>query len=421
MSDLDPEPRYLTYGPAACLAAIGLLLVALVLSTLPAGATEPTRTDAGTRTCTTSSTGYCTVTHDLGVVPTAVVVTAQAPIGGNRIVAALDADRLTAATFRVRAFTPTGGAFVGTLTLSYVAATGPAAPPTTTPPATTTAPPTTTPPPTTTSPPPGSWPTAATTGVPAGTSLTTVGTDLTVDTDGATVDARDVQGSVIVNANDVTITRTKIHGVVFNCGACTGLRLVDTEITANPGQTHSIGNFPPITGDYSLMRVHVHGWQDGPRTAFGTVSIVDSLSDDLAFASGEHPDAVQQYCPGCEVHVTIQHSTLSGCAGNSTDRGNSALFWSDHPGVNSTLTLVNNRVSCGQFTIRVNDTGSGIAGNSAGVVADVRDNVVVRGSYAFGPAECDNSRAFDATRGDGVKWSGNVYDDGAPIDTPCAA
>lgn len=296
-------------------------------------------------------------------------------------------------------------------------------PPTTTPP-TSSAPATTTPP---SSPPPSggscAWPacfpTAATTGVPAGTALTTVNGDLHAAT-GATIDARDIQGSLIVDGPNVTVTRTRIHGLVFDSAqdGHPGLTLTDSEITANPGQSYSVGNFPPITGSYTLLRVHVHGWQDGPRTDQGTVTIRDSLSDDLAFAPAEHPDAVQQYCPGCIVHVTIDHSTLSGCAGNSNDKGNSALFWSDHPGTGSTLLLTHSRLACGQFTIRINDTGSGVAGNSPGVVAEVRDNTVVAGSWALGPAECGNGRAWNGT--DGVKWSGNVLDTGQAVASPCS-
>jgi hypothetical protein len=253
--------------------------------------------------------------------------------------------------------------------------------------------------------------------VPAGTALATVAGDLTVDADGAVVDGKDVQGSVIVNGAGVTIRNTRIHGVVFNHGG--GLTLTDSEITANPGEQYSSGHFPPITGSYALLRVHVHRWQDGPRTDQGTVTIRDSLSDELNFTPGEHPDGVQQYCPGCEVHVTLDHNALSGCAGNGSDKGNSALFWSDHPGTGSTLLATHNLFRCGQYSIRINDTGTGPAGNHAGVTADIRDNTVTAGSYVNGPAECGNGRAYSTTSGDGVKWSGNVLDNGTPIPTPC--
>lgn len=280
---------------------------------------------------------------------------------------------------------------------------------------------------TTTSPPPSppgecAWPacfpTAATTGVPAGATLTAVGSDLHAP-GGSTVDGKDIQGSLIVDGDNVTVTRSRIHGVVFN-GSHIGLTVTDSEITANPGQDYSTGNFPPITGSYTLTRVHVHRWQDGPRTDQGTATIRDSLVDELAYAAGEHPDAVQDYCPGCTVHVTLDHNTLSGCAGNAGDKGNSALFWSDHPGPNSTLLATHNQFRCGQYSIRVNDTGSGIIGNHPGVVAEVRDNTVAAGSWAQGPAECGNARAYDATRGDGVKWSGNVLSTGQAVPSPCS-
>jgi hypothetical protein len=290
------------------------------------------------------------------------------------------------------------------------------APPTAGPPTSST--PTTTTPPATVPPGGCAWsvcfPTAATTGVPAGTTLTTVPTDLTVQA-GATVDGKDIQGSLIVDGPGVTVTRTRVHGVVFNHGG--GLTLTDSEITARPGEDYSTGNFPPITGSYTLTRVHVHRWQDGPRTDQGTVVIRDSLVDELAFAPGEHPDAVQQYCPGCAVSVTLDHNALSGCAGNSGDRGNSALFWSDHPGTGSTLLATHNRFACGQYSVRINDTGTGVTGNHPGVTADIRDNTVTAGSYVNGPAECGNGRAWNGT--DGVKWSGNVLDTGQSIPTPC--
>jgi len=295
----------------------------------------------------------------------------------------------------------------------------PTSAPTTVPP-TSSAPATTTPPST---PPsggcvwPACFPTAATTGVPAGVTLTTINGDLTVSGDGATVDSRDVQGSLIVNGANVTVRNSRIHGVVFNRGAGS-LTLTDSEITANPGEQYSVGNFPPITGSYTLLHVHVHRWQDGPRTDQGTVVIRDSLVDELTFQAGEHPDAVQQYCPGCTVHVTLDHNTLSGCAGNSTDKGNSALFWSDHPGAGSTLLAMHNRFACGQYSIRINDTGSGPAGNHPGVTAEIRDNTVAAGSYANGPAECGNGRAFNGA--DGVKWTGNVLDNGQQVPSPCS-
>jgi hypothetical protein len=139
--------------------------------------------------------------------------------------------------------------------------------------------------------------------------------------------------------------------------------------------------------------------------------IEDSLVDELAYASGEHPDAFQLYGPGSRVSVVLRHSTFSGCAGNSSDKGSSAMFWSDHPGAGSTLLVTGNKFVCGQFSIRINDANTG-----SGVVADVHDNIVVKGSYAYGPVECNNSVPFNGV--EGIKWANNGYDSGGPIGLP---
>jgi len=299
----------------------------------------------------------------------------------------------------------------------------PNSPAPTTPAATTSAPTavrptsTTAPAPTSTTPPPSGgcayptcFPTAANTGVPAGTALTTVNGDLEITQDGARVDAKDIRGDLIVRADNVLVTRTRIQGVVFaHTTDQRGLVLEDSEITANAGQSYSVSYLPPISdGNYTLRRVHVHRWQDGPRSGQGSVVIEDSLMDELAYAAGEHPDAFQLYGPGARVSVVLRHSTFSGCAGNSSDRGSSAMFWSDHPGAGSTLLVTQSRFVCGQFSIRINDANAG-----SGVVADVHDNVVVKGSYVYGPVECNNSVLFNGA--EGIKWARNSFDTGGEI------
>jgi hypothetical protein len=319
---------------------------------------------------------------------------------------------------------PTAGPISPTLSPTSPPPSSPA--PTTTPAPTTSAPTTvrptstTTPAPTSTSstssPPsggcayPSCFPTTANTGVPASTALTAVNGDLEITQDGARVDAKDIRGDLIVRADNVRVTRTRIQGVVFaHTTDQSGLVLEDSEITAKAGQSYSVYYLPPISdGNYTLRRVHVHRWQDGPRSGRGSVVIEDSLVDELAYASGEHPDAFQLYGPGARVSVVLRHSTFSGCAGNSSDRGSSAMFWSDHPGAGSTLLVTQSRFVCGQFSIRINDANAG-----SGVVADVHDNVVVKGSYVYGPVESNNSVLFNGT--EGIKWARNSYDTGGEI------
>jgi hypothetical protein len=249
--------------------------------------------------------------------------------------------------------------------------------------------------------------------VPAGTALTAVTGDLKVTKDGSTVDAKDIKGNLIVAANNVHVTRTRIEGTVFaHTSDQSGLVLEDSEITADPGRQFVVGDQPPISdGNYTLRRVHVHRWQDGPRSGTGSVVIEDSLVDELAFAAGEHTDAFQLYGPGSRVSVVLRHSTFSGCAGNSSDKGSSAMFWSDHPGAGSTLLVTESRFLCGQYSIRINDANSG-----SRVIADVHDNVVVKGTFVYGPAECDNSVVFNGA--EGIKWANNSFESGGAIALP---
>jgi hypothetical protein len=342
----------------------------------------------------------------------AVVATSKSPIAGTNIAANLDTDSFTATTFRIRAFKPNGSAYANlAVTFSYAAYAG--AVPTTTPPTPTTVIPTT-PLPTTTAPPTGGFPDAGNTGVPAGTSLTVVNGDFETTSNNQVIDAQDVRGWLIVRHTGVHITRSRMQ--ILDLRGSNNTLVEDSEIEPSP-TGYQMSNFPPTFVDdnaaWTLRRVEVRGWQDGPRTAGGTVLIEDSLLHDLAFASGEHPDGYQQYCPGCDSDVTLHHNTISGCTGNSSDKGSSAMFWSDHPGAGSTLDVGNNLFSCGQFSIRVND-----ALNGAGVKVNVHDNQVVRGSYAFGATECDNSAAWNGT--DGVQWTNNTYsDNGQQIPTAC--
>ena len=110
---------------------------------------------AAQATCVTDGNGFCTVTHSLGQVPEAIVVSPNTPGPFNAFVLNTVLGSATATTFQVRAmFTQTTPKTFGQIWFTY-AAYGAAAPPTTptTPRTTTPFPPTTTPTTPTTAPP----------------------------------------------------------------------------------------------------------------------------------------------------------------------------------------------------------------------------------------------------------------------------
>jgi hypothetical protein len=95
--------------------------------------------------CTTDGNGFCTVTHMLGTLPAAVVVSANTPSPYNGFTLNTVWGTITPTTFQVRAmFTQTTPKAYGQIWFTYAVYGAPGPPPPTTTPPTTT-PPTTTP------------------------------------------------------------------------------------------------------------------------------------------------------------------------------------------------------------------------------------------------------------------------------------
>ena len=106
---------------------------------------------AAQATCLTDGNGVCTVTHSLGKVPDAIVVSPNTPSPNNAFMLNTVLGSYTATTFQVRAmFNQTTPKTFGQIWFTYAAYGSPTAPPTTTPQTTTTE----TPPPTTSTVPP---------------------------------------------------------------------------------------------------------------------------------------------------------------------------------------------------------------------------------------------------------------------------
>lgn len=195
--------------------------------------------------------------------------------------------------------------------------------PTTTVATTTTVPPTTTTVPTTTTTLPGScpstdrslpggpdgfggcWPSAATTGVPAGTTLTVVNGNVNVNVAGTVIDAKDIRGCVSVTAANVTIRRSRVlcsggYAVdVYNVGA--SLTIEDSEVTCGNSQGTGIGE-----RFLTVLRVDVWGCENGLDVDSDTL-IEDSYVHDLYEGTDGHADGLQTCC---NTRITIRHNTL---------------------------------------------------------------------------------------------------------------
>lgn len=183
----------------------------------------------GTKTCTTSTTGYCSgIPHGLNVVPTSVTATGKAPITGSSIPAQILTDSFTTTSFRVRAFNISGVALnAKIITFSWHADAIPVPTPTSTDSTTPTPTPTdsTSIPPSTntTTPPVGAFPDSTNTGYrnapncPNG--LTTYNGATVVSN--TTYSCMDFPGGIDVGSNSVQVTNvtfygSRFHGVAVN-------------------------------------------------------------------------------------------------------------------------------------------------------------------------------------------------------------
>jgi hypothetical protein len=221
------------------------------------------------------------------------------------------------------------------------------------------------------------WPGPENTGVPAGTSLVPVNGDLTVSEPNALIDARDVSGTIYVNAPNVTIQRS----------------LQDTEI----GPESGIGNGYSGSGvglgssNFRCVRCDIHNLNDGIR-ANGGVIVEDSWIHDLG--SNNHNDGIQRYAPGSSGDDVLRHNFID--MGGPSNWRNAAIFYSDD--WRGTVTIDNNLLSGAYFTIQNLGSGS----------MRVTNNVWKRASWKYGP--------FRFQSGALTEFSGNTLDDGTPLD-----
>lgn len=111
-------------------------------ATSPVGPAPAPRMTADAVSCVLDSLGVCTVSHALGVAPTAVVVSANTPAGWNGFMLNTVRDSFTPTTFKVRAMVtstqPKSGATIWFSYSAFAAAPTPPITSTTQPPQTTT-------------------------------------------------------------------------------------------------------------------------------------------------------------------------------------------------------------------------------------------------------------------------------------------
>lgn len=257
----------------------------------------------------------------------------------------------------------------------------------------------------------GVKPTAANTGVPAGTTLTPSGT-INVQTPGAVLDGLDVNGTIIINANNVTVRNSRVHStsvvdyiaIIVRPGF-TGLTVLNNELyTPNGGGLAGVdtGDDVKACGNY------VHGFENGLTVGGGSIvqaNFVEKLND--PDTTPAHPDCVEVYL-GSNVQVIGNNLTVSGVDGRwlgATGAVNVTTEWSNI----SNVTVQGNWVGGGSFTLYVRTSGNpnGFTYSDINLIGNRFYGSAPIGFAQYGPL---------STNGGDVEFTGNVWDaDGTPV------
>ena len=183
-----------------------------------------------------------------------------------------------------------------------------------------------------------SFPSAATTGVPPGTKLTPSG-PITVTTAGAVIENLDINGSLLVNAPNVTIRRCRIRsdswvGVKGNMDTW----MEDSEIDGTGSGTDY------AVMDVNAVRVNIHDAENGFLPGRGGV-LRDSWIHNLKDSGAPHYDGVQ--IDGGPTNVLIEHNTIDLSEHDQT----AAVNINNYAGPVDDVTVRNNRLLGGSYTV----------------------------------------------------------------------
>jgi hypothetical protein len=396
--------RKFLYSGLAAIAAFVLAVVLLPTNAYSQAVSAPVPFSLKASCGPTTSAGWCTATHNLGVVPQ--VIQAQT-INYTAIVTTRN---WTANTVQVRLskrinLDGTVDNWVGiTVQVSlfgmYVPATVTPTPSTTTPSTTPSASPSTSPTPSvtpSTNPPVGDYPTATTTGVPAGTALAAVSGDVVVNEANTVIDGKKISGDVSIRAAGAVIKNSEIAG-----------RVINDDVPSNPSftiqdsQVGSSANCSASTGgaigtkNYTATRVKLVGYVDGFRIAGGNVLIQDSFVKLCGNNPDYHSDGIQAYGAADGKNIVIKHNVIDQSSVIGEAQTAPIFIPNDHAGQgnqNIEVTVDDNVLLSGSYSLRV-------FGDLPFSAPSVSGNKIVDGLWGYGPVDVTCSKI--------TKWERNA-------------
>jgi len=250
------------------------------------------------------------------------------------------------------------------------------------------------------------FPDVETTGVAPGTSLTPLNGVVTLSESGQVFENRQVTGSIVVTAPDVTIRNVKLIAT----DKFVGVRVSDGNVVLDHVEIDLNGNFGTrgiAYGDYTVRNSFIH---NGSDCAFFDRNVViedtlcvsgpdtdgDAWPDNTSFCNGgEHIDGFQFSGGG---NITLRHNTV-----RNPCRQTSAILISNDPGVTDPIrdvTVADNLLGGGGYTLYCADPDDTVASET--VTGNRFSRIFFpKGGYWGRTAYCDDVTTF----------AGNVWDD----------
>jgi hypothetical protein len=225
-------------------------------------------------------------------------------------------------------------------------------------------------------------------GVPAGTTLTPSGS-LTVSTPGTVINGLDINGTLTINANNVTVKNTRVTGSSYNivrvADNATGVTLDHVTINGKGlnGTEGSNGTYGP--GTYNA--VDVSGVENGFVPSTGA-TITNSYVHDLDAPGSPHFDGIQ--IDGDRSNITVKNSTV-----DLTDKTQTSAVMVDNGfGPATNIVITGNRLLGAGYTVYAD----GQFNNNA-ITVTYANNHIAKGEWGY-----------DLLRNAQVTWTGNTDD-----------
>ncbi|UTD27968.1 hypothetical protein DB459_14680 [Bradyrhizobium sp. WD16] len=197
----------------------------------------------------------------------------------------------------------------------------------------------------------GGWPDLSNTGVPSGVTLTPSG-DLIITQAGAVVSGLNIQGSVYINAPNVTLIDCKVTSanfvVVQIADGVTGAVVQNCEIN---GVGSGNDGCEGISGQGTFIGNNIYNVEDGISVT-GPSLIKDNYIHDLKASGEPHYDGIE--IDGGVSNVTISHNTVI----NSYDQ-TAAIMIDNYFGPISNISVDNNLLAGGGYTVYADAQFSG--------------------------------------------------------------